>query len=177
MTPLRDSHFTTHIHDPRFATHVSRLHFRDSRPRLTLATHISDSRSRLHSRLTFATPDRAPNCNLLFLSQLPSCDSTTDRRSVLAPQRHLTSLPTLTLTEKILEPSPWPGLYLKLLPTIMSTTPSGLVSPDTPSGPLPPAEASTPPPPLSGPLTISPPLSPPLPLPPSLLYGNMSFQF
>ena len=30
----------------------------------------------------------------------------------------------------------------------MSTTPSGLVSPDTPSGSLPPAEASTPPPPL-----------------------------
>ena len=41
----------------------------------------------------------------------------------------------------------------------MSTTPSGLVSPDTPSGSLPAAEASTPPPPpppMPGPLTPSP---------------------
>ena len=36
----------------------------------------------------------------------------------------------------------------------MSTTPSGLVSPDTPSGSLPPAEASTPPPPAQTPANI-----------------------
>ena len=29
---------------------------------------------------------------------------------MLTPQRHLPSIPTLTLTKKILEPSPWPDL-------------------------------------------------------------------
>ena len=86
-TPFRDSHsrppFATHIRDP-FATHI-----RDRILRLTFATHFRDSRSRPHSRLSFATPDRAPNRDSLFLSRLPSCDPTTDGRTVLTPQRHL----------------------------------------------------------------------------------------
>ena len=103
-TPFRDSHsrptFATPFRDshsrPTFATHI-----RDSFLRLTfattLATPLHDSRSRPHSRLSFATPDRAPNRDSLFLSRLPSCDSTTDGRTVLTPQRHLPSVPTLTL--------------------------------------------------------------------------------
>ena len=35
---------------------------------ITLATPIRDSRSRPHLRLLFATPDRAPNRDSLFLS-------------------------------------------------------------------------------------------------------------
>ena len=110
---IRDSHFATHIRDPhsrptfRDSTRDShsRLTFhdstRDSLSRLTfttpLATPISDSHSQLHSRLTFATPAHTPNRDLLFLSRLPSCDSTTDGRTVLTPQRHLPSVTTLTL--------------------------------------------------------------------------------
>ena len=116
-THIHDSHFTTHIRDSHFATHIRDPHSRpmfydstsDSLSRLPfatpLATPISDSRSRLHSRLTFATSDRAPNRDSLFLSRLPLCDSTTDGWTVLTPQRHLPSVPTLTLL-KVLEPSP-----------------------------------------------------------------------
>ena len=93
-TPFRDSHsrppLTTHIRDP-----LSRLTFTTP-----LATPLHDSRSRPHLRLSFATPDRAPNCDSLFLSRLPSYDSTTDGRTVLTPQRHLPSVPTLTLIKK-----------------------------------------------------------------------------
>ena len=106
---FRDSHlqphFATHIHDP-----LSRLTFAT-----TLATPLHDSRSRPHSRLSFATPDRAPNHDSLFLSRLPLCDPTTDGRTVLTPQRHLPSVPTLTLKKlkiKIfLEPTPWLALH------------------------------------------------------------------
>ena len=73
-TPNHNPHFATHLLRPPLATHVSRPTFRnstrDSHSRLTfatlVATHIPDSRSRLHSRLTFATPDRAPNCDSIF---------------------------------------------------------------------------------------------------------------
>ena len=109
-TPLRDSHsrphFATHIRDP-----LSRLTFAT-----TLATPLHDSRSRPHSRLSFATPDRAPNRDLLFLSRLPSCDSTTDGWTVLTPQHHLPSVPTLTLKKK--------QFFWNLLPGLPSTTSS-----------------------------------------------------
>ena len=80
-------HFATHIPD-----HVSRPMFHDSRSRLPFATPISDSRPRL--------PIAPPTATHYFLSRLPSCDSTTDGRTVLTPQRHLPSVPTLTLTKK-----------------------------------------------------------------------------
>ena len=117
-TPFRDSH--------------SRPPFRDShsRPhsRLTFATQFHESRSRLHSRLHFTTcvcdhtrdsgsrlPIALPTATRYFLSRLPSCDSTTDGRTVLTPQRHLPSVPPLTLlkTKKIyfLEPTPWLDLH------------------------------------------------------------------
>ena len=87
-----------------------------------------------------------------------SCDSTTDRQTVSTPQRHLPSIPTLTLIKNF-EPSLLPGITLWLIPTNMSTTPSGVVSPDTPSGsPL----LQRPLPPPARPLTPSPHLSPPL---------------
>ena len=114
-TPFRDSHsqphFATHIRDsysrPTFRDSHSRLAFhdstRDSLSRLTfatpLATPIRDSHLRLHSRLTFTTPHRAPNRHLLFFRNFLSCDSTTDRRTVLTPQHHLPSIPTLTLVK------------------------------------------------------------------------------
>ena len=81
----RDSHFTTplttHIRDSHFATHIRDPHFAT-----TLTTHICDSRL----RLTFVT----------VVATSPSCDSTTDRWTVSTPQRHLPSVPTLTLTKK-----------------------------------------------------------------------------
>ena len=109
---LRDPH----LHTPRFfifATHIC-----DSISRLTFATPFRDSHSRppicdSHSRPTFATPVRdhtrdsrsrlpiaLPTATRHFLSRLPSCDSTTDRWTVLTPQRHLPSVPTLTLIKK-----------------------------------------------------------------------------
>ena len=91
-----------------FETHVSRLQLR--LPFATpLATHISNSCSRLLSRLTLTAPDCAPTATRYFLSRLPLCDSTTDGRTVLTPQCHLPSVPTLTLTKRnkiFLEPSP-----------------------------------------------------------------------
>ena len=121
MTPFRDSHL-----QPHFATHLRNPHSRptfrdstrDSLLRLMfatpLATPISDSRSRLHSRLMFATPDRAPNSDSpIFLSRLPTCDSTTDGRTVLSPHRHLPSVPTLTLKKTI---------FWNLLPGLASTS-------------------------------------------------------
>ena len=76
-TSFRDSpsqpHFATHIRDPLRDSH-SRTHFathiRDPLSRLTLATTLAiplhDSRSRPHLRLSFTTPDRAPNRDSLF---------------------------------------------------------------------------------------------------------------
>ena len=190
--PISRPTFATHIRDPHFATHVLRLvfatHLRNSpsRPtfatpfsRLTfvtpLATHISDSRSRLHSRLTFATPDRAHNRDSLFLSRLPSCDSTTDGRTVLTPQRHLPSVPTQTLILK--------KIWI-LLPGLASTT-----SYYPPSCPPPPValcplthllaqlHLQRPLHLLPGPLPTSPHLSHPQNLPLFPLYGNMSLMF
>ena len=89
---------------------ISRLH-----SRLLFATHVRDSTSDSRSRLTFATPDHdsrlRPQSRLTISVTSPSRDSTTDGRTVLTPQRHLPSVPTLTLII-FLEPSPWPGLYL-----------------------------------------------------------------
>ena len=79
-TPFRDSHSRLH-----FATHL-----RDSISRLPFANPFRDSRSRPHSRLLFATPDRAPTRD----------SRQTDGRTVLTPQRHLPSVPTLTLIKK-----------------------------------------------------------------------------
>ena len=62
--------------------------FRDSHSRphfaTPLATHVRDSR--LH-----------PQPRLAVSATSPSCDSTTDGWTVLTPQRHLPSVPTLTL--------------------------------------------------------------------------------
>ena len=142
----------------------------------TLATPLHDSRSRPHSRLLFATPNCAPNRDSLFLSRLPSCDSTTDGRTVLTPQRHLPSVPTLTLLKKTFF-----GTYSLAWPPPLATThhhvhppPSGFVSPDTPFGPTPlqrPLHL------LPGPLPSSPPLSHPLNHPLFPLFGSMSLMF
>ena len=143
----------------------------------TLATHFRDSRSRLHSRLMFATPDCAPNHDSLFFHYFPLCDSTTDGQTVLTPQRHLPSIPTLTL--KKIKIKIW-----NLLPGLASTSsycppscPPPLVAFCLLTRPLAHHLLQRPPPPLPGPLPTSPPLSPPLPLPPFPQYGNMSLQF
>ena len=154
--------------------------FRDSHSRPTFATYFRDSCSRLHSRLPFTTrvrdhtrdsrsrcPIALPTVTRYFLSRLPSCDSTTDGQTVLTPQCHLPSVPTLTLIK-----------IWNLLPGLASTTsyhppscppppppPSGFVFPDTPFGPTPPPEASTPParPPSDIPTFITPPEPPSIP--------------
>ena len=82
-TSFRDTHLR-----PHFATHIH-----DSHSRLTFATPISDSRSRIHSRLPIAPPTATRS----FLLRLPSWDSPTDGRTVLTPQHHFPSVPTLTL--------------------------------------------------------------------------------
>ena len=92
-TPL-----TTHIHDSH-----SRLHLR-----LTFATHVRNSTSDSHSRLMFATPlathirdsRSRPQSRLAVSATSLSCNSTTDRRTVSTPQRHLPSVPTLTLIKE-----------------------------------------------------------------------------
>ena len=101
--------FATHICDSRFATPLT-THIRDSHFTTPLATHIRDSHSQLHQRLPLATCVRdstrdsrsrlriaPPTATCYFLSRLPLCDSTTDRRTVLTPQHHLPSIQTLTL--------------------------------------------------------------------------------
>ena len=94
-TPFRDSTRDSHSQLPFCdSTHDSHSLLKFSTP---LATPIRDSHSQLHSPLTFATPDRAPSRNSLFFRDFPSCDSTTDGRTVLRPQRHLPSITTLTL--------------------------------------------------------------------------------
>ena len=139
-----------------------------------LAAHISDSNPQIHSRLAFTTPDRAPTATCYFLSRLLSCDSSTDGRTVLTPQHHLPSVPTLTLTKT----------FWNLLPGLASTPssyppscPPPLVALCLQTPPLSPSLLQRPLPPLPGPLPTSKPLLPPLPLPPSLLYGNMSLMF
>ena len=95
---FRNSHLRPTFRDPRFAT--------------PLATHIRDSHLRLYSRLTLMTrvhnstqdsrsrlPIVPPTATRYFLSQLLLCDPTTDGRTVLTPQHHLPSVPTLTLTK------------------------------------------------------------------------------
>ena len=86
-TPFCDSHSRL-----IFATHISQLMFATP-----LATPIHNSHLRLHLTLMFATPDRAPNRESLFFHNFLSCTSTTDGRTVLTPQHHLPSVPTLTL--------------------------------------------------------------------------------
>ena len=126
--------------------------------------HTHDSRSRL--------PITPPTTTRYFLSRLPSYDSTTDGRTVLTPQRHLPSVPTLTLLKNF-------GTYSLAWPPPLATThhhvhpppppppppPSGFVSPDTPFGPTAPPEASTPParPPSTIPTFITPPEPPSIP--------------
>ena len=126
MTPFCDSHsrlpFATHIRDP-----ISRLPFTtpicDPHSRLTFATHFRDSRSRLHSRLHFTTrvrdhtrdshsrlPIALPTATRYFCRDFrretpPLTDGT--------PQRHLPSIPTLTLIKKN---------FWNLLPGLASTT-------------------------------------------------------
>ena len=119
-------HFATYIRDPHsrltFATHIrdpiSRLtfatHLRDSHSRLIFATRVRDSTSRLAFATTSATLVRDSRSRsqprlAIFLSRLPSCDSTTDGRTVLTPQRHLPSV--LTLKK-----------FRNLLPGLASTT-------------------------------------------------------
>ena len=169
--PHSQPHFATHIRDPisrlTFATPFhdshSRPHFathiRDPHSRLTFATHFRDSRSRLHSRLHFTTrvrdhtrdsrsrlPIALPTATRYFLSRLPSCDSTTDGRTVLTPQRHLPSVPTLTLLKKI-----W-----NLLPGLTSTTSSHPPSCPHPPVALCPLTRLLAPPPLQRPLHLLP---------------------
>ena len=164
--------------------------FRDSHSQLTfattLATPLHDSRSRPHSRLHFTTrvrdhtrnsrsrlPIALPTATPYFLSRLLLCDSTTDGRTVLTPQRHLPSVPTLTLKK-----------FWNLLPGLASTTSS-----HPPSCPHPPVALC----PLTrllalphlqrplhflpGPLPASPPLSHPLNHPLFPLFGSMSLMF
>ena len=188
--PISRLPFTTHICDshsrPTFATP-----FRDSHSRPTFATHFRDSCLRLHSRLHFTTrihdhtrDSRSrllialPTATCYFLSRLPSCDSTTDGRTVLTPQCHLPSVPTQTLQQQ----QKLFGTYSLAWPPPLAPThhhvhpPSGLVSPDMPFGPTPPPppEASTPParPQTSIPTFITPPEPPSIPL-----YGSMSLMF
>ena len=130
-------YFATHIRDLLlrlpFATHI-----RDPISRLPFVTHIRDSHSRLifrdlhsrlHSRLPFTTrvrdhtrdsrsrlPIVLPTATRYFLSRLPSCDSTTDGRTVLTPQRHLPSVTTLTLITKKF------GTYSLAWPPPLATT-------------------------------------------------------
>ena len=103
-----------YFHDPHSRPHFA-THNRIPISRLTFATPLHDSRSRPHSRLSFATPDRAPNRDSLFLLQPPSCDPNTDGRTVLTPQHHLPSVPTLILIK---------NYFWNLLPGLPSTTSS-----------------------------------------------------
>ena len=156
------------LRDPTYI----RPRFLFSRPHF--ATHIHDP----ISRLPFVTWNResrmwVANVTRYFLSRLPSCDSTTDGRTVLTPQCHLPSIPTLTL-KKI-----W-----NLLPGLAST--STYYPPSCPpppvalcplTRPLAQHPLQRPRHLLPGPLPTSPHLSHPLNLPLFPLYGNMSLMF
>ena len=139
-------------------------HLRNPILRLPLMTAIHDSCPR---------PPFATHC---FATTL-SCDPTTDGQTVSTPQRHLPSIPTLTLIKKF-------GTFSTAWPPPLATAHHHVHHLQRPfltlplaypllQRPLPPP----PPPPLSGPLPTSPPLSHPLPLPSFPLYGNMSLQF
>ena len=94
------------------------FYFCNSHSRLPHATHVRDSIRDYHSRLTFATPlatDIRDSC---------SCDYTAEGRTVLTPQHHLPSVPTLTLIKKI-----W-----NLLPGLAST--SSYYPPSCPPSPV-----------------------------------------
>ena len=75
------SFWDTHYIRPQFFIFVT--HLRDPILQLPLATPIRDSSL------------RPPFTTCCFAT--PSCDPTTDRRTVSTPQRHLPSVPTLTL--------------------------------------------------------------------------------
>ena len=160
--------FATPISRPPFATH-----FRDSFLGTHVCDHTRDSRSRL--------PIAPPTATRYFLSQLPSCDSTTDRRTVLTPQHHLPSVPTLTLLSKKI----W-----NLLPGLASTT--SYHPPSCPPPPPPPPVALCPltrvlaPPPPPPPEASTPPARPPSNIPTFItplnhalfpLFGSMSLMF
>ena len=130
--------------------------------------HTRDSRSRL--------PIALPTATRYFLSRLPSCDSTTDGRTVITPQRHLPSVPTLTLIKKT--------IFWNLLPGWPSTTSSHPPSCPHPPVALCPLTHLLAPHPLQrplhllpGPLPTSPPLSHPLNHPLFPLFGSMSLMF
>ena len=61
-------------------------------------TPIRDSLSRLELATPLATPDRVTNS--LFIVATSVVRLPTDRRTVLTPQCHLPSIPTLTLIKK-----------------------------------------------------------------------------
>ena len=130
--------------------------------RLTLTTPFHDS----HSQLPFVTCCFAPT---------PSCDPTTDGRTVSTPQRHLPSVPTLTLITNFF----WYLLYCLAPPSSFypPPCPPPLVDLCLLTLPLAHPLLQRPLPPMPGPLTPSPHLSPPLLLPPFPLYGNMSLQY
>ena len=92
---LRDPHYIR----PQFFLR-SRLH-----SRLPLATHVRDSIHDYHSPLTFATHIRDSRLR----------DYTAEGRTVLTPQHHLPSVPTLTLIKKI-------GTYSQAWPPPLTTT-------------------------------------------------------
>ena len=162
---LRDPHYIC----PRFFIFATPFCDSHSRPHYAtpLVTPIRDSRSRL--------PIAPPTATHYFLSQLPSCDSTTDRRTVSTPQRHLPSVPTLTLLKTFfLEPSPGLASNSSYYPP---SCPPPLVALGLLTHPLAHYLLQRPLPLLPGLLPTSPPLLPPLSLPPFLLYGNMSLMY
>ena len=108
-----------------------------------------------HSQLPFVT-----RC---FATTL-SCGPTTDGQTVSTPKHHLPSIPNLTLIKHFgTFSTTWP--HPLVTSTTMSTTPCGLVSPDTLSGSPPVPEASTPHarPPVTIPTFITPSAPPSIP--------------
>ena len=123
--------------------------FRDPISRLPFATHFRDSRSRPHSRLAFATTlaTRVRDSRSRSQPRLAIFVMTSVVRlhhwTVLTPQRHLPSVPTLTLlkyknfgTYSLAWPPPLPTTHHHVHPP---PPPRGCVSPDTPFGPTPPS--------------------------------------
>ena len=98
----------------------------------------------------------------------PSCNSTTDGRTVSTPQHHLPSIPALNPNKK------FKGIFSTAWPRPLVTTPPPLCPPPLVDlCPLtPPLPYQSPLPPMPGPLTLSPHLSPPLLLPPFPCMGT-----
>ena len=106
--------------------------------RLQLVTHVRDSIRDYHLRLTFATPLMTP------IRDSRSRNYTAEGRTVLTPQRHLPSVPTLTQKNF--------GTYSQAWPPPLATTHHHVHHPQWPCVPVmpfvspPPPAASTPPP-------------------------------